>query len=53
VPTTSEMAEVTITAVCRELQKAQNTRPAKRQAYRPDSAGSPARDASPIPAGIM
>ena len=32
VPTSSEIAEVTVTAVCRELQKSQKTRPANRQA---------------------
>jgi hypothetical protein len=31
-PTSSEIAEVTVTAVCRELQNSQNTRPANRQA---------------------
>ena len=31
VPTSSEIAEVTVTAVCRELQKSQNTSPANRQ----------------------
>src|SRR6478609_9719994 len=31
-PTSSEMAEVTVTTVCRELQKIQKTRPPNRQA---------------------
>ena len=31
-PTSSEIAEVTVIAVCRELQKSQKTSPAKRQA---------------------
>jgi len=31
VPTRSEIAEVTVTAVCRELQKSQKRSPAKRE----------------------
>jgi hypothetical protein len=45
------MAEVTVTAVCLELQKSQNTSPAKRHEYRPASGGRPASEASPMPAG--
>jgi hypothetical protein len=50
-PTSIEMAEVTVTAVCVELQKIQKTRPAKRQEYSPACGGRPASDASPIAAG--
>ena len=34
-PTNSEMADVTVMAVCRELQKSQKTSPENRQAYKP------------------
>lgn len=51
VPISSEIAEVTVIAVWRELQNSQNTRPEKRQAYSPASGGRPASDASPRPAG--
>ena len=50
-PTSSDSADVTVMTVCRELQKIQNTSPENRQAYRPASGGSPASDASPMPAG--
>lgn len=50
-PTSSEMAEVTVIDVCRELQKSQNTSPEKRQAYNPASGGRLASEASPSPAG--
>ena len=49
--TSSDNAEVTVMTVCLELQNSQKTSPEKRHAYRPASGGSPASDASPIPAG--
>ena len=49
--TRSDSAEVTVMTVCFELQNSQKTSPEKRHAYRPASGGSPASDASPIPAG--
>src|ERR1041385_8777625 len=51
-PTSTEIAEVTVTAVCRELQNNQKTRPEKRQAYRPASGGRLASDESARPAGM-
>ena len=51
VPTSSDMAEVTVIAVCRELQNSQKTSPENMQAYSPASGGSPASEASPMPAG--
>ena len=50
-PISSEIADVTVIAVCRELQNSQNTSPENRHAYSPASGGSPASDASPIAAG--
>ena len=50
-PTSSEIADVTVIAVCRELQKSQKTSPEKRHAYSPASGGSWASDASAMPAG--
>src|SRR3954466_8481878 len=50
-PIRSEIAEVTVIAVWRELQKIQKTRPEKRQAYRPASTGNPASEASARAAG--
>ena len=50
-PTSSEMAEVTVMAVCRELQNSQKTSPPNRHAYRPASGGRLASEASPRPAG--
>ena len=47
------MADVTVIAVRRELQKSQNTSPENRQAYSPASGGRPASEASPNPAGSM
>ena len=41
VPTSSEIADVAVMAVWRELQNAQKTRPPNRQAYRPASGGKP------------
>src|SRR4029453_4631969 len=51
-PTSTEIADVTVIAVCRELQNNQKTRPEKRQAYRPASGGRLASEASASPAGI-
>ena len=48
-PTSSEIAEVTVIAVWRELQNSQKTRPENRHAYRPASGGRFASDASPMP----
>ena len=45
-PIKREMADVTLTAVCRELQKSQNTKPEKRTAYKPACTGKPASEAS-------
>jgi hypothetical protein len=50
-PINSEMADVTDSAVWRELQNSQNTSPPKRQEYRPACGGSPASEASPIAEG--
>src|SRR5262245_60271666 len=50
-PVSNEIAEVTVTTVCRELQNNQKTSPPNRQAYSPASGGKLARDASPKPAG--
>src|SRR4051794_7728633 len=50
-PTSSEIADVTVTAVWRELQNTQNASPPNRHEYRPASGGNPASDASPRPAG--
>src|SRR6516225_7925690 len=50
-PTNSEMAEVTVITVWRELQKSQKMSPEKRHAYKPASGGKPAKDASPNAAG--
>ena len=50
-PTRSEMADVTVMAVCRELQKIQKTNPENRHAYSPADAGRFASDASPSAAG--
>jgi hypothetical protein len=50
-PIRSEIAEVTVIAVWRELQKSQKTSPEKRQAYRPACGGSWASEASAMPAG--
>ena len=47
----NEIAEVTVMAVCLELQKSQKTSPEKRHAYNPASGRNPASVASPIPAG--
>src|SRR4029453_6236740 len=51
-PTRTEIADVTVIAVCLELQNNQKTRPEKRQAYRPASGGRLASEASASPAGI-
>src|SRR5215813_10178985 len=51
VPMSSDMAEVTVIAVCRELQNSQKTSPENMQAYSPASGGRPASEASPMPAG--
>src|SRR5215813_13353944 len=45
-PTSTEMAEVTVIAVCRELQNSQKTRPENRHAKRPASDGRLASEAS-------
>ena len=50
-PTSSDMAEVTVMDVYRELQNSQKTRPENRHAYRPACGGRPASEASPSPAG--
>src|SRR5204862_2303668 len=50
-PISSEIAEVMVTVVCRELQNSQNTSPPNRHAYRPACGGRPASEASPIAAG--
>lgn len=50
-PTSSEMAEVTVIAVWRELQNSQNTKPPNKQAYSPACGGRLASEASPRPAG--
>src|SRR5262249_17667035 len=41
-PIRSEMADVTVTTECRELQKNHQTRPEKMQAYNPTCGGRPA-----------
>ena len=51
-PTSREMADVTVIAVCRELQNNQKISPANMQAYRPASGGRLANEASPKPAGM-
>src|ERR1700751_1572929 len=51
-PTSTEIADVTVIAVCRELQNSQNTRPEKRQAYRPASGRRLASEAPASPAGM-
>ena len=53
VPTSSEMADVAVMAVCLELHSVQKTRPPNRQAYRPASGLRPASDASAIADGSM
>src|SRR5262252_5998748 len=50
-PTRIEIAEVTVTAVWRELQNNQKTNPENKHAYRPASGGRFASEASPNPAG--
>src|SRR5436309_3240508 len=50
-PISNEMAEVTETTVCRELQNSQNTKPDSKQAYNPASGGRFANEASPRAAG--
>ena len=47
----SEIAEVTLIDVCRELHRSQNTRPPNRHAQSPACGGKPASDASPSAAG--
>jgi len=51
-PTSTEIAEVTVIAVCRELQNNQKTRPENRHAQRPASDGRLASEASASPAGM-
>src|SRR5207247_11165985 len=51
-PSSSDMADVTVIAVCLELQNSQKTSPEKRQAYRPASGGRLASEASASPAGM-
>src|SRR6266513_4176944 len=51
-PTSTEIADVTVTAVCRELQNNQKTRPEKRHAKSPASGGTLASEASASPAGM-
>src|SRR4030095_6567623 len=46
-PISSEIADVTLTAVCRELHNIQYTSPPARHAYRPACGGRPASEASP------
>src|SRR5579862_2626952 len=50
-PTSKDMADVTVTTVCRELQNNQKTNPPNRHAYSPASGGRLASDASPSPDG--
>src|SRR5439155_25735568 len=50
-PIRSEIADVTVTAVCFELQNNQNARPPNRHAYNPACGGRPASEASPIADG--
>jgi hypothetical protein len=50
-PISSEIAEVTLMDVWRELQNNQKTRPEKRTAYSPACGGRPASDASPSAEG--
>src|SRR5262249_11620613 len=49
--TSSEIAEVTLIHVCRELHKSQNTSPPNKHAESPACGGKPASDASPSAAG--
>src|SRR6201981_1361392 len=51
-PTNTEIADVTVIAVCRELQNSQKTRPEKRKQYRPASGRRLASEASASPAGM-
>src|SRR4051812_7298455 len=50
-PSNNEIADVTVTTVCRELQNSQNTKPPNRHAYSPASGGRFASEASPSAAG--
>src|SRR5215472_14388039 len=51
-PTNTEIADVTVIAVCRELQNNQKTSPENKQAYSPASGGRLASEASASPAGM-
>src|SRR5439155_26053179 len=50
-PVSSEIADVTVMVVCRELQNSQKTSPPNKHAYSPASGGRLGSDASPSPAG--
>src|SRR5262245_35210229 len=50
-PVSTEIADVTVIVVWRELQNSQNSSPENRQAYKPASGGRSASDASAMPAG--
>ena len=47
----SGIAEMTVIAVCRELQNSQKTSPENMQAYSPASGGNPTSEVSPMFAG--